>query len=82
MSGAPINGFFNLTFEENNMKNYRKTQVQPMRHYFVGEDMTGISIAEGDTPEAGGMVAVNPKDKTDRWYVAKQFFEDNYELVD
>lgn len=44
-------------------------------------DMTGVSVWEGDTPEIGGMVAQNPKDATDRWYVAKAFFEENYELV-
>lgn len=63
------------------VKNYRKVAVQPMRPYVEGEDMTGISVAECDTPEVGGMIAVNPKDGSDRWYVAKKFFEDNYEEV-
>lgn len=53
-----------------------------MRPYVVDEDMGGVSVAECDTPELGGMIAVNPDDKSDRWYVAKKFFEDNYELVD
>jgi len=63
------------------MKLYRKKLLQPMRAYIEGEDMTGISVAEGDTPEVGGMVAVNPDDNIDRWYVSKQFFEDNYEVA-
>jgi len=60
-------------------RDYKKTAVQRMRPYIPGEDMVGISIASGDTPELGGMIAVNPKDSTDLWYVSKQFFEDNYE---
>lgn len=60
------------------IKNYRKKNVQPMRPYKPGEDMTGISVNKEDTPEIGGMIAVNPFNGDDRWYVAKQFFEDNY----
>jgi hypothetical protein len=59
-------------------KNYRKKNVQPMRPYVPGEDMTGISVSDEDTPEEGGMIAVNPGNGADRWYVAKQFFQDNY----
>ena len=64
------------------MKNYRKKNVQPMRPYIIGENMAGISVAECDTPESGGMIAVNPLDETDKWYIAKQFFKDNYELAE
>lgn len=59
-------------------KNYIKTNVQPMRPYIVGEDLTGISVNKEDTPEEGGMIAVNPKNIEDKWYVAKKFFQDNY----
>jgi hypothetical protein len=64
------------------IKNYRKTAVQPMRPYEPGEDLTGISVSEEDTPEKGGMIAVNPKNPNDQWYVAKDFFESNYELAE
>jgi len=60
------------------LKNYRKKNVQPMRPYVLCEDMTGISVNKEDTLETGGMIAVNPANGEDRWYVAKQFFEDNY----
>lgn len=60
-------------------KNYRKKNVQRMRPYEQGEDMTGISVNKEDTPEIGGMIAVNPYNSEDRWYVAKKFFQDNYE---
>lgn len=58
---------------------YRKKQLQEMRPYVPGEDLTGVSVSAQDTPEAGGMVARNPKNHADQWYVARQFFADNYE---
>ena len=60
------------------IKNYRKKNVQPLRPYVLGEDMSGVSVSEEDTPEVGGMIAINPKSLSDQWYVAKKFFEDNY----
>ena len=63
------------------MDNYRKVGIQPMRPYVVGEDLTGISVAGMDTPEEGGMVAVSTTNPDDKWYVAKDFFEKNYELA-
>lgn len=60
-------------------KDYRKKNVQPMRPYVVGEDLTDISVSAEDTPEEGGMIAVNPDNEVDKWYVGKQFFQDNYE---
>ena len=59
-------------------KNYRKKNVQPMRPYIPGEGLTGISVNKEDTPEEGGMIAFNPKNPNDQWYVSKQFFEENY----
>lgn len=59
-------------------KNYRKKNVQPMRPYVVGEDLSGVSVSAEDTPEVGGMIAINPNNPADQWYVAKTFFEDNY----
>jgi len=63
------------------MKNYRKKSIQPMRPYVLGEDVSLISISPEDSPEVGGMIAVNPSNPKDQWYVAKKFFEDNYEEV-
>ena len=60
---------------------YRKVQTQLMRPYIVGEDMSSISVSAEDTPEEGGMIAVNKENRNDRWYVAKDFFEKNYVLV-
>lgn len=62
-------------------KAYRKVGHQLMRPYIEGEDMTSIAVSPTDTPELGGMIAMNPKDPKDIWYVAKVFFADNYERV-
>lgn len=63
-------------------KNYKKPALQPMRPYVQGEDLTGVSVSEQDTPEVGGMIAINPQNEKDQWYVAKAFFESNYELAE
>jgi hypothetical protein len=60
-------------------KNYRKKNVQPMRPYIPGEDLTGVSVNKEDTPEEGGMIAINLANQEDKWYVGKEFFAANYE---
>ena len=59
------------------VKIYRKKGLQPMRPYVPGEDLTGVSVSEEDTPELGGMIAVGTDNKA-RWYVSKLFFNENY----
>ena len=59
-------------------KYYLKKNVQPMRPYVPGEDMEGISVSDTDVLEEGGMIATNVVNPRDRWYVAKQYFLDNY----
>ena len=63
-------------------KEYRKKGMQLMRPYVPGEDLTGISVNKEDTPELGGMIAMNRHNTEDKWYVAKKFYEDNYELIE
>lgn len=65
-----------------NFRCYKKTSLQEMRPYILGEDLTGISVNKEDTPEEGGMIARNTKNPKDQWYVAKKFFNDNYEYAD
>lgn len=60
---------------------YRKSAIAEMRPYVPGEDLTGISVADCDTPEEGGMIARNPENHTDQWYVAARFFLQNYVAV-
>ena len=60
------------------IKFYVKKLLQPMRPYILGEDVSGISVNQEDTLQIGGMVAHNPDNPDDRWYVAKLYFEKNY----
>ena len=63
-------------------KQYRRTGLSEMRPFVPGEDLAGVSVSDTDTPELGGMIARNPKNHDDQWYVAKKYFDDNLELVD
>ena len=62
---------------------YRKKQLQQMEPWTTDVSMVGVSISQSDlengSPKQGDMIAVNPCDPTDRWLIAKKFFEDNYE---
>ena len=60
---------------------YRKKNAQPMRPYVLGEDLSEVSVGPEDTPGEGGMVAKNPKNPSDMWYVDATFFRDNYEVA-
>jgi hypothetical protein len=61
-------------------KNYRKKNLQSMRPYIPGEDMSGISVSPEDNVSIGGMIAINPANEDDKWYVAKDFFDSNYHM--
>ena len=74
--------------EETNMKEftkYRRTQIAEGRPWYPDDDMKGISVSEADTsngsPQLGDMIFRNPADHTDRWLVAKKYFETNFEPV-
>ena len=63
------------------MKYYRKKSITPMRPYVDGQNMSGVSVSEEDTPEVGGMIAHNSDNPADQWYIAAKYFRDNYEEV-
>jgi hypothetical protein len=64
-------------------KKYRRSQIAELRPYVEGEDMSRISVSapdkEAGSPKQGDMIARNPKNHDDKWLVAKQYFEDNFE---
>jgi hypothetical protein len=62
-------------------KLYRRKGLSSMRPYIPGEDLTGITVSKEDIPELGGMIARNPDNSADQWYVAKAWFAKNYELA-
>ena len=61
-------------------KKYRKTALQEMRDYIPGEDLTGISVAPGETPKESGKIARD--NQGSQWYVSPEFMAENYELDD
>jgi hypothetical protein len=68
-------------------RNYRKKVIQPMYPYISGEALhPNVTVALDDrekgSPKPGDMIAVNPKDSSNRWLVEAKFFEDNYEIVE
>ena len=65
---------------EQNWKQYKRKGLSEMRPYVKGEDLSSISVAVVDNPETDmGMIARNPKNHADQWYVAKKYFDDNLE---
>ena len=66
----------------NEFKKYRRTNIAEMRAYVPGEDLSGVSVSKVDNPEEDkGMIARNPENHDDQWYVAKKYFEDNFEEI-
>ena len=67
---------------------YRRKGLAEMRTHIPGEDMAGISVSPEDRQSVfvmgapGGMIARNPANHADRWYVAKDYFEENFEQVE
>lgn len=62
-----------------NWKKYVKKGVTEMRPYEKDEDLTGVSVSEvDDPPNDMGMIARNPDNHDDRWYVTKKYFDENY----
>lgn len=61
---------------------YKRVRKGELRPYIKGEDLTGISVSDVDHPESDmGMIARNPLNHADQWYVASKYFKENYELV-
>lgn len=61
-------------------KQYTRTNIAEMRPYVKGENLSPISVSPEDDPLTDmGMVARNPKNHKDQWYVARAYFEDNFE---
>ena len=73
---------FKKEIKMSEFKRYTRKGFSEMRPYIPGEDLGNVSVVDVDTPEEGGMVARNPKNHEDQWYVAKQYFEDNLELAE
>jgi len=65
-----------------NWNQYKRKGLSEMRSYIKGEDLSAISVSDEDDPENDmGMVARNPNNHADQWYVARAYFNDNLEPV-
>ena len=63
-------------------KKYRRTNIAEMRLYIFNEDLKDVSVSREDLPPLDmGMVARNPENHKDQWYVARKYFEDNFEEI-
>ena len=68
--------------EMSEFKQYKRKGLSEMRPYVYGEDQDQFSVSNEDDPLTDmGMVARNPKNHKDQWYVARKYFDDNLELV-
>ena len=64
-------------------KKYKRTNIAEMRPYVPGEDLSGISVSQEDNPaQDRGMIARNPNNHDDQWYVNRAYFEENFKPVD
>lgn len=57
-----------------------KTQVTWAYRWCPALDMEKVSVQVEDTPEYGGWIGVNPFNTNDRWYISKQWYDDNYRV--
>ena len=67
-------------------KKYRRTKIEEMRPFIVGEELSDrVSLTEADkengSPKRGDMIARNPVNYNDQWLIAKDFFMANFEEI-
>lgn len=62
-------------------KTYPRKGSVTARPYVIGEDMTYISLSAVDSERAsldGGMIAQNPDNPDDQWYISPEYFSKNF----
>ena len=63
-------------------KKYKRTNIAEMRPYIFDENLFGVSVSGVDDPHKDmGMIARNPKNHSDQWDVAREYFEENFEEI-
>ena len=66
---------------------YRSTAINEFRPWTPVDGnrealrQLGISVSNEDEPKEGGMIARNPVNHADQWYVQAEYFRDNYEVA-
>jgi len=60
-------------------------QFIPFNHYIENEigyfDISKEDKANG-SPKLGDMIAINKDNPSDKWLVSKEFFEENYKIIE
>lgn len=65
-------------------RKYRRRGVIELREHMPGESLAMISVSAADedkTAKPGGMIARNPDNHADQWYVARDYFWAHYDPV-
>lgn len=62
-------------------KEYRRKGLSQMRPYVPGEDLGSVSVGNGITPSDGGMVARDPLNHEDTWYIEADYFARHFEVA-
>ena len=68
-------------------KNYRrKEKLSELRPFVFGEDLSGVSVSDADVTEtesgeSGGYIARNPRNHSERWYIGRVYFNENFDPV-
>jgi len=58
----------------------RLSKPSQLRPYIPGEDLSKISVNKVDILEEGGMIARNPNNHNDKWYIGKAYFRSNFNI--
>jgi len=66
----------------NEFKKYTRKGFSEMRPYIPGEDLSDVFVAEVNPPELGGMIARDPENHEDQWYMEETYFRENFIPVD
>lgn len=68
----------------NEWKQYKRKGSIEARPYVPGEDLDGISVSNFDNYmnclKLGGMIARNPSNPDDQWFINETYFKDHYEV--
>ena len=59
----------------------RRTAEAHMRPYLPGEDLSAISVSKEDHPKEGGMIARNPANHADQWYINPEYVANHFEPI-
>ena len=59
---------------------YRRIGMLEARPYVPGEDLTNVSVSDTNIPGEGGMIARNPENHAEQWYIAADYFAKNYQF--